>query len=152
MTEPARRHFGGRDSRTAIAAGGAVLIVLLLALLGYCQYHGSGSGDDAAPGPSSTALPARTGGDASVAPSTGRTGAAGALAPTRTTAAPSEPTGDAGVGAAPTTATAAAPSGAPHTGGGDGLGMRSPVLAGTGIVLLLGAAALYVFRLRPRER
>ncbi|MER7282961.1 hypothetical protein ABT369_51895, partial [Dactylosporangium sp. NPDC000244] len=45
--------------------------------------------------------------------------------------------------------TVPAPSGAPHTGGGDGLGMRNPLLAGAGIVLLLAAAALVVFRPRP---
>ncbi|WP_327010257.1 hypothetical protein OHA72_25210 [Dactylosporangium sp. NBC_01737] len=48
-----------------------------------------------------------------------------------------------------TSARPATPSGAPGTGGGGGLGMRDPLLAGTGIALLLAAAALVVFRLRP---
>jgi hypothetical protein len=85
-------------------------------------------------------------------------GAAGTATATRTTQPATAPAttrtattpGSARPATTPGSTPPAAPTGAPHTGGGDGLGMRSPLLAGLGIVLLLGAGALLVFRLRPR--
>ncbi|MFD0575365.1 hypothetical protein [Dactylosporangium darangshiense] len=151
--------------------------MMLLALLAYCQYNGSGTGGgDAAPGASSTAAPERTGpsgagsapGGGTTAPGGGATadgrsagaglGAAGTATATRTTQPATTPAtrqpattpATTRPGTTPGSTRPAAPTGAPHTGGGDGLGMRSPLLAGLGIVLLLGASALLVFRLRPR--
>jgi len=44
------------------------------------------------------------------------------------------------------------PSGAPGTGGGSGGGVRSPALLATGIMLLIGAGALLLRRLRAVDQ
>jgi len=175
MTRPTSRHVGSsmRNNRMALAAGLAALVVLLLSLLAYCQWSGSGT-DNAAPGPSTTTTrpapsgsgttgaPGTTGGATANGAATGGATANGAATATRTATGGATANGGA-TGAAPggsssgdvgadsvSTSDPAAPSGAPHTGGGGGLGMRSPALAGAGIVLLLAATALVVFRRRPQ--
>jgi hypothetical protein len=104
----------------------------------------AGAGAGPSPG-ARTASPATTDPTAGGGTSGGTAGGTGGGTAGGATA---EPSGVAGLRAAPSADPI--PSGAPHTGGGGGAGVRHPFLLGAGIVLLLAAAGLLVHRLLPR--
>src|SRR6266487_4757661 len=90
--------------------------------------------------PSGSARPRSTGPGSTATP--GSTAAPGSTA-TPTSAPTLE--GPTWAGAGPT------PIGAPRTGGGSGPGMRSPLLLAAGILLVVAAAALVLFRAWPPD-
>jgi hypothetical protein len=154
-----------------VAVAGAVGLVGLLLLLAYrvgggdhgppraapstSVSPGAGRGSSPASGPSWSADSRGPAGQAASAGFPGSGAGLGASASAR----PGE--SGSGPAAAPTqtptvsgrspSSGAPTPSGAPHTGGGSGPGVRNPVLLGTGIVLLLAAGVLVLVRIRPAD-
>jgi hypothetical protein len=167
MSEPVRRAHARRTAvgNRVAAVVGAVVLILLLLLLFVTQCISTGT-DHGGPGSAhpASATPGAHGGSSS------------ASKPPSQSARSAKPTSPVGPTATPTTATPTTatptsatpkpaptddgtarlangptPSGAPRTGGGGGSGVRDPVLLGTGILLLIAAAASVLFRAWPPD-
>lgn len=159
-----------------MAAVSAAVLLLIGAVAYFATTRGGDDGPQTAPTPgpahTSSAAPTSTIGPthraspnagSHASPSAGAGAAGGPAAPGTRTPSRSAGAGRAdtvpssphtGTSSAATTARTGAgliPSGAPHTGGGGGPGVRSPLIMALGVLMLLGAAALVLLRTRPTD-
>lgn len=102
---------------------------------------GSESGRPGEIGPGTTGIPT----SAPTGTGTGSSGTGGPRQPTASTS------GQAGASLSRQPEARPTPSGAPHTGGGSGPGVRSPFLLAAGILLLFAAGALLLLRVWPPD-